>query len=190
MNLSGEKRILSKRRIGRFSDLILCRRAWCRVADDLIAAMKLLEPQIQQYWQKANAQLLDRKRGDELLPFGLAGVHMMLAGFAIENLCKGSLVARLSAEEQSHVKAGVLPKSMKTHDVLALVERVGMTISETEKYLLKRIDAAVWRGRYPIPTFHEKIQPFAQFASDVRRTRALLQRLRTHVSAGTDPTVG
>ena len=58
-----------------------------------------------------------------------------------------------------------------------------MTLSETEKYLVKRIGEAIWRGRYPISTSHEKTGPFAQVGSDIRQIKTVLQKLRAHVGA-------
>jgi hypothetical protein len=184
MSREWERRILSKRKVKRFSDLTLCEEAWFRAADDLIEAMALLEPRIKDYWQKASSQLLDANNEKELPPLGLVNVNMMLAGFAVENLCKGFLAARLTKGEKAQAKAGMLPKSLKTHDILALVEQVGMSVSETDRYLLERLGEAVWRGRYAIPIVHDQIKPFAQFDSDVRRIRALFRRLRRHVGTG------
>ena len=113
----------------------------------------------------------------------LTKVHMMLAGFAIENLCKGYLIGRLSREDQDAVRAGRLPKSLRTHDTLKLIELTEMTLSETEKYLVEQIDQAIWRGRYPSPTSYEGMRPFAEVGSDVRRIKAILRRLRGHVGA-------
>lgn len=50
--------------------------------------MKLLEPQIEEYWHKASAQI-DEPKNEQSPPLGLISIHMMLAGFATENLCKG-----------------------------------------------------------------------------------------------------
>ena len=109
---------------------------------------------------------------------------MMLGGFAIENLCKAYLTGRLSHEERQAVQAGVLPQSLKSHDILDLVEQTGMKLSDTEKYLVKRIsEAAVWRGRYPSATSHKRSRPFAQIGSDIRHIKTVLQKLRRHVGA-------
>jgi hypothetical protein len=110
---------------------------------------------------------------------------MMLAGFAIENLCKGYLAARLSYEERERIRqTGILPGSLQDHDSLRLVEQTGMTLSRTEEHLLARItDAVRWRGRYPSPTSHERIRPFAQMGGDIRDIKTLLQKLRRHVGA-------
>jgi hypothetical protein len=109
---------------------------------------------------------------------------MMLAGFAVENLCKGYLAGLLTPEEQEDVKAGELPKKLKTHDLVELVRSTGMTFSDRDKDLLYRIgEAAIWRGRYPSPTYHDKIVSFAQWENDVARIKAFLPRLRAHVGA-------
>ena len=126
--------------------------------------------------------MLEQKR--ELEPEqSLINVHMMLAAFAIENLCKGYLAGRLSREERERVKAGILPESLKTHDVLDLVGRTPMTLSDTEKFLVRRISEAVWRGRYPSATSHKKVGPFAQIGSDVRPPMRFSAKAAQHVGA-------
>ena len=183
LSLSEERDILTRARISRFSQSVLSEEAWFRAANELIAAMELLEPHIKSFWDCLRAQVLDQNSDPEP-EHNLVNVHMMLAGFAIENLCKGYLAGRLSPEERDAVKAGSLPESLRgTHNILNLVERTGMTLSETEKYLVKRIGEAIWRGRYPIPTSHKKTGPSAQIGSDIRRIKTLLQRLRAHVGA-------
>jgi hypothetical protein len=109
---------------------------------------------------------------------------MMLAGFAVENLCKGYLAGLLTPEKQEDVKAGELPKKLKTHDLVELVRSTGMTFSDRDKDLLQRIgEAAIWRGRYPSPTYHDKIVPFAQWEDDIGRIKMFLPKLRAHVGA-------
>ena len=179
---------IAKARIARFSQLVLSEEAWFHAANELIAAMGLLEPLIESYWKCVNARLQDQNSEAEP-EHSLVNVHMMLAGFAVENLCKGYLASRLSPKEREGVKAGVLPESLKTHRLAHLVERTGMArtilkLSETEKYLVERLGEAVfWRGRYPSATSHEGIRPFVQMESDIRRIKTVLQKLRRHVRA-------
>ena len=180
---SEEEDILTRARIARFSQSVLNEQAWFSAANELIAAMELLEPHIELFWDRLRAQVLDQKSDPEP-EHSLVNVHMMLAGFAIENLCKGYLASRLTREERDAVKAGILPESLRGHDILEFVERTGMKLSETEKYLVKRIGEAIfWRGRYPSPTSHQKIGPFAQVGSDIRHIKAVLRKLRAHVGA-------
>ncbi len=199
-------------RIRRFSQAVLSVEAWFRSADELIAAMDLLEPHVERFWDDVRSVFLavdntsdapsehqtsdvspKHEKTDVPSKYSLIDQHMMLAGFAIENLCKGYLAGRLSHQEREKVRAGVLPKSLKSHDILKLVEQTGMphskhfrlnTLCDTEKFLLERItDTVVWRGRYPSATSHKRIRPFAQMGSDIRHIKTLLQKVRRHVRA-------
>jgi hypothetical protein len=177
---SEERDILTK---ARFAQYVLSEDAWFHTANELIAAMDKLEPQINQFWECLNAQFLVQNSDPEP-EHSLHDVHMMLSGFAIENLCKGYLAGRLSLKEREDVKAGSLPESLRgTHDILDLVERTGMTLCDTEKELVKKIGQAIWRGRYPSPTSHKRINPFARIDSDISWIRTFLQKLRRHVGA-------
>jgi hypothetical protein len=191
---SEDSDIFASARIRHFAQSVLSAEAWFHIADELIAAMNVLEPHVERFWEDVRSVvfIVDKtsdvpsKHQTTVAPskHSLINQHMMLAGFAIENLCKGYLVGRLSQEERENVRAGVLPKSLKGHDALDLVEQAGMTLSDTEKYLLKRItEAVLWRGRYPSAVSHEWIRPFAQVGSDIRHIKRLLQRLRRHVGA-------
>ena len=50
--------ILTKKKIARVSQSILSQDAWFYTANELIEAMKLLEPRIESYWKAFNAQFL------------------------------------------------------------------------------------------------------------------------------------
>jgi hypothetical protein len=197
-------------RIRRFAESVLSAEAWFRSADELIAAMDLLEPHVERFWEhvrslglvvdqtsdapsKYQASDVPRKQQKSDVPskHDLINQHMMLAGFAIENLCKGYLAGRLGHQEREKVRAGVLPKSLTGHDILKLVEQTGMphskhfhlnTLCDTEKFLLKRItEAVLWRGRYPSAASHKGSRPFARTGSDIGRIKRLLQKVRRHV---------
>jgi hypothetical protein len=177
-----------KAKIARFSLYVLSEEAWFREANELITAMELLEPHIKNFWEcvGVDAGVVDRKNSEAEPEHSLINVHMMLAGLAIENLCKGHLAGRLSPKEREDLEAGVLPKSLKNHEILELVAGTGMTLSdiEKEKDLVKRIEKAIWwRGRYPSPTSYKEIIPFAQWDYDVGRIKTFLQKLRAHVGA-------
>jgi hypothetical protein len=60
LSRSEERDVLTKARIARFSQCMLSEEAWFHVADELIAAMKLLEPRVKDYWDCVNAQFLVR----------------------------------------------------------------------------------------------------------------------------------
>jgi len=176
-----------KARIARLSQYVLSEEAWFRAANELVAAMDLLEPRIKNFWEclGVGAGVVDRKNSEAEPEHSLINVHMMLAGLAIENLCKGHLAGRLNPKEKEDIKArGILPKSLKNHEILDLLARTKMKLSDIEKDLVERIGKAIWwRGRYPSPTSHEEIVPFVQKDSDVDKIKTLLQKLRAHVGA-------
>ena len=174
-----------KAKAERFSLYVLSEEAWFRKANELIAAMELLEPRIKKFWECVGIAGIVNGINSEAEPeHDLINVHMMLAGFAIENLCKGHLAKRLSPSQREKVKHKGLPERLKTHKILSLLARAKMTLSDAEEDLVDRIHKTIaWRGRYPAPISHEEIVPFAQGDSDVYKIKALLQKLRAHVGA-------
>jgi hypothetical protein len=201
---SEDGEIFARARIRDFSRSVLSPDAWFHTANELIAAMDLLEPHVERFWEDVRSvsfafdQTTDppskhqksdvpqTREESEPPKHSLINQHMMLAGFAIENLCKGYLASQLSYEQREAVqKAGDLPKSLQGHDIVKLVEQMGMTLSDTDKYLLNRItDAVLWRGRYPSALSHEQLlRRFEQIGSDIRHVKTLLQRVRRHVGA-------
>jgi hypothetical protein len=200
-------------RIRHFAESVLSAEAWFRSADELIEAMNVLEPHVKRFWEDVRSisfaidmttDLSSKRQVHDVRPkheksdvtsrHDLTNQHMMLAGFAIENLCKGYLAGRLSDQQRKNVRAtGSLRKFLKSHKLLELVKRTGMrdskhfrldTICDTEKFLLERITEVLeWRGRYPSPTSHEGRRPFAQMGSNIDRIKRLLQKIRRHVGA-------
>ena len=197
---SEDQDALMSARIRHFSRSVLSAEAWFRTADELIAAMSLVERNVERFWQNFNSILVavdatvdppkhyrkqvpqESNSGESPPKYDLINQHMMLAGFAIENLCKGYLVRLLTPKEKKEIEKGQLPKKLNSHNLVELARLIGMSLSNREKDLLERIEiAAVWRGRYPSPTRHEKVRPFAQWENDIERIRMFLPRLRGHV---------
>jgi hypothetical protein len=73
---------LTKARIARFSQYVLSEPAWFRSANELIAAMEVLEPHIAHYWAYGGLKLLDQRNDVEIPEHTLVNVRMMLAAFA------------------------------------------------------------------------------------------------------------
>jgi hypothetical protein len=177
-------RIIAEKK--RFSQYVLREEGWFRRANELIAAMDLLEPQIKHFWDFVGVgdPVVDRENSEAEPEHSFINVHMMLAGLAIENLCKGYLAGRLSPKQREAVEAGNLPEPLNKHLNLKLVERTGITLSNKEKDLVNRIEKAIWwRGRYPAPTSHREILPFSRWQDDTGRIKTFLQKLRAHVGA-------
>jgi hypothetical protein len=199
---SEDAALLTTARIRHFAESVLSAEAWFRTADELTAAMDLVGRNVESFWDHFNSIIFavdmttdpptryhkrktkpKRQRNDADTKYNLANQHMMLAGFAIENLCKGYLAGLLGPTERDKVKAGKLPKRLKTHDILKLVRSTGITISEQERDLLNRIGDTNWRGRYPSPTGQAQIRPFTQWEDDIARIKTFLPRLRAYVGA-------
>ena len=129
-----------------FSELDFHRRAtWPRVwlgqAQDLRLAARLLWHAHEQEFEKVTSA----GRAETL---GLGEIALMLMGFALEVLFKGILVAR----DPSLAGEGRLNGSLKSHDLIALREAVGLDLPAHEAQLLERLsEAAIWMGRYPVP---------------------------------------
>jgi hypothetical protein len=173
---------------------LLNSRKWFETANELTAAMSVLEPHVLAWWQSlkewsnGNAQIF-REHGFQPL-------YMMLASYAIENLCKGYSVRRLDPTERDIVRQhGRLPKRLETHRLAGLITDTEMSIDNLEEELLARLErAAIWFGRYPIPRFFRErntailpdghLQSVSwQGSADVYRTKAIIKRIRKHVGA-------
>jgi hypothetical protein len=197
---SDDEAMVARRR--HFSQSVLSAETWFRIADELIAAMDLVGRSVERFWEDFNSIIFavdmttdppsryqkgkkapQQRETDVDTGHNLTNQHMMLAGFAIENLCKGYLAGLLSSKERDDIKAGKLPETLKTHNILELVRSTKITLSEREEDLLRRIGDAIWRGRYPSPTHHTKIAPFAQWEDDVERIKTFFPKLRRHVGA-------
>src|SRR5438128_1644052 len=105
---SEDSDVFAKERIRHFAQSVLSVEAWFRTANELIAAMDLLEPHVERFWSDVRSVFLavdktsnvpsehqksdaSSKPQESEVPskHNLINQHMMLAGFAIENLCKG-----------------------------------------------------------------------------------------------------
>ena len=93
---------------------------------------------------------------------------LLLAGFAIENLLKGLLIA----ENPSYVSNGHLSRKARHHCLTRLAERLtSIRLNQGDMVLLSLLESALpsW-GRYPIPLSAEDVQE-EEFAECNVRTR-------------------
>ena len=99
-----------------------------------------------------------RSREGGKIPPESSRIHeivMMHFGLAIENLCKGIMIARLGPARRSSIRSeGRLPGEIKTHQLLRLAKGAGLSIeSAAEEAMLLRLQRATeWAGRYPVAT--------------------------------------
>ena len=96
----------------------------------------------------------ERRATETLRPRRVQSVAYMLAGFAIENLLKGKLVAA----DKHRGESGEF--KLKTHDLRQLALDAGNTLTAAEDRLLERIqEFTVWTARYPVPINREDMRP-------------------------------
>jgi hypothetical protein len=77
--------------------------------------------------------------------------HVMLAGYAIENLLKGLLVAVQPERWVFEHRDKLLSWPSGGHDLVQLAKEASVSLTEKEEQLLDRIEVYVlWAGRYPV----------------------------------------
>ena len=157
---------------------------WRRKAQSLIAAFDVLATH-------DDRQVLENA-SERCAP----SVPYMLAGFAIENLLKGELVAR-----RRHVDLKGKFK-LTTHDLRQLASDAGHAVSSEDDRLLERIqEFTVWAARYPVPLDSEAMRPratpeggfaprtYGQLGADWDAIRALFVRF-ANAPLQSDPPAG
>ena len=99
---------------------------------------------------------------------GVSKPYMLLAGFALENVLKGMLVAR----RPEHITSGSLSNELSTHDIVRLAKRtVGLSLSKQELEFCKSVsDAIPYWGRYPIPLRKTQLMPSIALTKGMRKT--------------------
>jgi hypothetical protein len=104
--------------LNNYSSDLLNSQKWFETANEITAAMSILEPHVLAWWQSMRDW--SRSKGNIMFrEHSFAPLYMMLAGFAIENLCKGNAVDQFSNQERQTVReSGILPESLQTHDIL------------------------------------------------------------------------
>lgn len=127
---------------------------------------------------EAVGNLLKGREPGQYLHVGAS--FLMLAGFAIEALLKGVLIAR----DPTAVSDGGLPRWLLTHNLASLMKRANVPLTEDETELVQRLAEAVqWRGRYPVPRRAcELPDSHSVGLSDVNNFRALYDRLERELS--------
>ena len=144
---------------------------WLDYADELMDAAEIL-------WEKKdhgrrlyvegfgeNTDL--EKTKEPKIISSISRTYILLAGFSLENLIKGLLVA----QNPSHITSGKLSGDLKSHRILNLVRKVkNFPLSKEEKNVCKIIqDALPYWGRYPIPLEFNGVLPEIAINADLRK---------------------
>ncbi len=171
---------------------------WFRLADDLLQSAKLLRPRALAAWRSWQAHSRDRSVNPELDHY--TATYLMLFAYAVENLLKGSLVAREGPALRSDPKfrqRGLLPAVLRGHNLLDLALRLNLQLDPREREALLRLErSAVWAGRYPVPlnyrdTDNRKVHGGTPFhigylsSADLTYLAELVLELRRQLEVGT-----
>ncbi len=126
-------------------------RRWVDVAKELMSAAELMEPLIVGRESDYLANMFDGT--EHLIGQDFRPIYFMLVAYACENLLKAAVVRLSKNDLQSLAQTkGVLPTSLKSHNLYELAVAVGLDPSEGQELLLRRLTwNAVWSGRYPVP---------------------------------------
>ena len=177
---------------------------WEKSADNLLAASKKLEPNIKKYWSEWREILTEERKNlkvrdidPKIIPRRyFQDIYSMLVAYAIENLCKASLILKNKKQyEQEILQKGILPADLKTprHDLAKLVKKLNLYINPYEKNLLLRISRnSHWQGRYPVPVKAEDLNPvvkdegnahFVAFLApeDIPKLKLLIIRIKKNI---------
>jgi hypothetical protein len=96
----------------------------------------------------------------------LSRPYLLLAGFAMENVLKGLLVAA----DPLHISSGILSSELKSHDLLALSKKVpSLVLSPEERHFCDIATKAIpYWGRYPIPLRSNDVTPEVVITEPIR----------------------
>ncbi len=167
---------------------------WLYVADDLLECATMLEPRVNEIFQRMRAHAKDQSV--RLILHGALGVHFMLVSYAVENLFKAALVRKNSRRYKEDFEENEsFPDELRTHDLVALARLTGFTLDPVREDLLRRLTrSALWHGRYPVPldyrelsgseTFEDgKLYSVSHFFPDeIDRLKTLVQGIRAELS--------
>lgn len=110
-------------------------------------------------------------------PFDYSPTFLLLAGLALEALCKAVIVQR-EARLVNRLAAPLPAKYMRGHSVTTLIEAVGLQLQQDERNLAERLQTYVaWAGRYPIPKANQPNSELVVREADLPLLLALYRRI-------------
>lgn len=191
--------------VGQYLEQLLNPQLWVKMADEMLEASKVLEPQLRQYWGIAMTKAKERKyyRGKEYpytTPPNLHGPYFILVSYGIENLFKAIIVRERSNEiESQFLQKGKLPKLIKEHNLVKLSKKASIRMDIREEDILTRLSRlSRWKSRYPVPVELSDIQnviPYSDGKSyftdyyapgDLDKIDDIVKKVRGHVAAYMD----
>jgi hypothetical protein len=154
---------------------------WREKGEILLQAAELIEPKVLEVhadWKRTlEGQSAVGTSQDYI------GVYFMLIAYALENFLKSDHVKKMvRGKRNSLLYVEELPAELKSkggHELVDLARTVGIELESSEADLLNRLArCAKWAGRYPVPTRFKDIGPSVMFASDVKKIKRLIERVK------------
>lgn len=126
---------------------------WLGQAGEHLTAAEILLSNIMARHAEIERHMQSRERREFKLQPSATAIYFLHCAFALENLFKGVMAARLSEEAKAAIaRTGKLPEEMLSHDLIALATRVGYPLQKDSEFVLTFLKRyAVWAGRYPLP---------------------------------------
>jgi hypothetical protein len=135
---------------------------WVRKAEELLAAARLIEAEIQAQWAEIEVEGIRIIRTSGRID--IQGPYFVLIAYAVENLFKATLV-HLNRESLRNRLLSSLPRYVSEHDLIKLAHRVAFSVSVPDEDLLARLTRnSVWAGRYPVPTGPDGFRALEQYS--------------------------
>jgi hypothetical protein len=176
--------------------------SWVVIADELLEASKVLEPQLRKYWSTSLVDTTERKQAEveeppHLPQPNLHGPYFILVSYALENLFKALIIGKRRDEISSQfLQEGRLPMLIKTHNLVKLSKAAEIKIDIGEEDILTRLSRqSEWKSRYPVPVELNKIQNIVEYSNgkpyftdyyspkDIDRLNAIVQKVRGDCNA-------
>ena len=147
--------------------------AWLNYADELMESAELLWAQKDEGLRlEAESAEQESQTGITITPqprkiSSISRAYILLAGFALENVIKGLLVA----QNPAHINQGRLSSDLRSHDLLGLASKVeGLSFSKKEQRVCQIVkDAIPYWGRYPIPLEYNGVLPEVAIDNELRQ---------------------
>jgi hypothetical protein len=169
------------------------------MADEMLEASKVLEPQLRRYWSVVMTNTKEGKydKGREyphIPPPNLHGPYFILVSYALENLFKAIIVRERGDEIRSQfAQKGSLPKLINEHNLVNLSKKANMEMDIKEEDILTRLSRqSKWKSRYPVPVELRDLQNIIQYSDgepyftdyyapgDLDWLNAIAQKVRGH----------
>ena len=174
-----------------FSERLTDANLWIHKAQELLAAARVLEKQVERYWSKFRVE--DGRVVGSYGGTNVQATYFMLVAYAAENYCKAVLVHTNRDCLRNRVLTKI-PVYINEHNLLNLARQVKLELSLHEEELLSRLSRnSIWAARYPVPTGPDGLRAIEQFSDgkahltaylgphDVSRIHHLLDHLSGHV---------